>query len=46
MLQPHTNWPGAYRESLLFSSLVFWDVKAEGGQVGKGKMGDRRKGGE
>lgn len=35
MLQPHTNWPGAYRESLLFGSLVFWDVK----------MGERRKGG-
>lgn len=31
MLQHHTNWPGAYRESLVFSSLVFWDVRAEGG---------------
>ncbi|CAG5873578.1 unnamed protein product [Menidia menidia] len=31
MLQHHSNWPGAYRESLLFSRLVFWDVRAEEG---------------
>lgn len=31
MLKHHTNWPAAYRESLVFSSLVFRDVKAEGG---------------
>lgn len=35
MLQHHTNWPGAYRESLVFSSLVFWDVRAEGGRWGR-----------
>lgn len=34
MLQHHTNWPGAYRKSLVFSSLVFWDVRAQGGGGG------------
>lgn len=32
MLQHHTNWPGAYKESLVFGSPVFWDVSAEVGR--------------
>lgn len=43
MLQHYTNWPGAYRESLVFGSPVFWDVRAE---VGGWEMGlGVRKGG-
>lgn len=29
MLQHHSNWPGAHRESLLLSRLVFREVRAE-----------------
>lgn len=43
MLQHHTNWPGAYRESVVFSILVFLDVRAsEEGGKGEGvlRMGE------
>lgn len=30
MLQHHTNWPGAYRESVVFSGWVFLDMRAGG----------------
>lgn len=35
MLQHYTNWPQAYRESVLFSSVVFWDVRAKVRKVEK-----------
>ena len=35
MLRHHTNWPRAYRESVLLSSVVFWDVRAEVRKVEK-----------